>query len=333
MRSKEAGAPCLFGRVRLGYVLVESGRLDAWSRFGKEGLGLHVDRPEPGVLAMRVDDHERRIVVRQGPTEDVVALGWEFDDEEALQSAVARLRDGKLTVKEETGEAASLRGVDRLWSFDGPKHLGFEFFTAPRRTDRPLEMAVSGFVTGASGLGHVAITSRRPEALQAFLEESLDARVSDHIEDRLNGVEMDFTFLRLNERHHSVAIAATRVKRMDPIRTRIHHLNLQAKSLEDVTCAYRRMRQMGFAIANGIGQHPNDREMSFYVASPSGFEVELGWNPIVVDDEARWSPVKYRGISLWGHFPESLTLASKLAQMGRAITSLTRKEYTVGREP
>ena len=56
---------------------------------------------------------------------------------------------------------------------------------------------------------------------------------------------------------------------------------------------------MGFAIANAIGQHPNDRELSFYVASPSGFEVELGWNPIVVTEEAK----RVAARALPGHQP------------------------------
>ena len=44
---------------------------------------------------------------------------------------------------------------------------------------------------------------------------------------------------------------------------------------------------------------------------------------------SRWQPGHYQGISLWGHFPESLTLGAKLGQMGRGLASLTRKEYTV----
>ena len=92
------------------------------------------------------------------------------------------------------------------------------------------------------------------------------------------------------------------------------------------------LAELGFSIANAIGQHPNDRELSFYVASPSGFEIELGWNPIVVHEEAEtgWTPGHYAGISLWGHFPENLTLASRLGQMGRGLASLARKEYVAG---
>ena len=260
------------------------------------------------------------------------AIGWQLHDEHALQRVLKRLRGAQIDVREVGGAEAAERGVERLWAFTGPKRLRFELFTQPLLGPQALQMQASGFVTGAMGLGHFAMTTREPEAALRFFQNTFDARLSDTIEDRLNGVTLELSFLRLNERHHSVALAATRGKRMNPLRTAIHHLNLQAKSLDDVTEAYRRLRGMGYAIANAIGQHPNDRELSFYVASPSGFEVELGWNPIVVTEEAeaRWQPGHYQGISLWGHFPESLTLGSRLGQMGRGLASLTRKEYTVG---
>ncbi|MCU0921166.1 MAG: VOC family protein [Burkholderiaceae bacterium] len=323
-----AAEPSLFGRISLGHVVVQSRKLSDWQRFAHDGLGLQVNAV-PGGLALRIDQHERRIVVEEGPAEDVVAIGWQLHDEHALPLLLKRLRVAAIDVREGRGDEAAARGVERLWVFDGPKRLRFELFTRPLLAAAPT-LRSSGFVTGALGLGHFAMTTREPEAALRFFQQVFDARLSDTIEDKLNGVTLELSFLRLNERHHSVALAATRGQRMNPLRTGIHHLNLQAASLDDVTEAYQRMRKLGFAISNSIGQHPNDREVSFYVASPSGFDVELGWNPIVVSDEAAWQPAHYQGISLWGHFPESLTLGSKLGQMGRGIASLARKEYTVG---
>jgi len=324
--------PSLFGRVSLGYVVVESRKLPEWQRFARDGLGVHAETAAGGVLALRIDEHARRIVVHDGPAEDVIAIGWQLHDEAALQLALARLRSARIEAQEVGGADAAERGVERCWAFDGPKRVRYELFTRPLTSEHALDMKASGFVTGDMGLGHFAMTTREPEATLRFFQTLFDARVSDTIEDKLNGVTLELTFLRVNGRHHSMALAATRGKRMNPLRSAIHHLNLQAKSLDDVTEAYRRMRNMGLPIANAIGQHPNDRELSFYVATPSGFEIELGWNPIVVDDdaEARWKVGHYRGISLWGHFPEGLTLGAKLGQMGRGLASLTRKEYTVG---
>ncbi len=223
------------------------------------------------MIALRIDRHARRLIVRDGPAEDVIALGWQLDDD-ACAAAGARVACGQKASKcrRAAAKQPALRGVERFWAFDGPKRLRFELFTQPLCSDAPLDMQVSGFVTGARGMGHLALTTREPEATLRFFQDVFDARISDTIDDRLNGIDLDMTFLRLNARHHTIATAATRGKRMDPIRTRIHHVNLQASSLDDVTQAYRRLRDLGFAIANGIGQHPNDRELSFYVASPSG---------------------------------------------------------------
>ena len=88
--------------------------------------------------------------------------------------------------------------------------------------------------------------------------------------------------------------------RSTPIRTRVQHLNVQVADLDTMVGAYQRVTALGFHMALGIGQHTNDRELSFYAMTPSGFEWEVGWNPIVVD-ETTWEPTTHQGISIWGH--------------------------------
>ena len=321
----------LFGRTRLGYLMVESQRLDEWHRFAADGLGVHVDRHSPDVLAMRIDAHERRVIVQRGPAEDVVALGWQFDDEASLAIALERLCSLRLAVEEVADGRAELRGVERYWRFVGPKGLASELFVTPRLSAAPLSMRASGFMTGAGGMGHVAIPTRAPESMLKFWQALFDFRWSYRIEQKLYGVQMDLTFLLINERHHTIATAATRGVRMNPLRTQIHHLNFEAASLDDVTEGYVRCRKLGYAIANGIGQHPNDRELSFYVVSPSGFEVEIGWNPVRVD-ESQWQPTVHQGISLWGHRPENLTARARLGRLVRGLRSLARSEHVAGVE-
>ena len=322
----------LFGRVRLGYVLVESRRRDAWRQFGHEGLGLHVDELDSGVLAFRLDTHERRIIVHPGDAEDVVAIGFQVDDEDALAEIAARLRARQVSVTQGSAEEARLRGVHAFSAFEGPRRQVMELFTRPRLSEQPLQQKGGGFVAGASGLGHLAILSQAPEAFEAFWMDIFDARLSDRIEDQIGKQVMDFAFLRLNERHHSIAIASTRGKRMNPIRASVHHFAIEAARFEDVVGAYRRCRKQGWEIANAIGQHPNDKEMSFYVVTPSGFEMELGFDQMRVE-EAHWQPSVHQGISLWGHFKENRSKTGELKQMWRAIRSLGHKEYTIGQAP
>jgi len=72
---KNPSTPSLFGRVSLGYGVVESRKLPEWRRFAQDGLGLHVDSVGDQALAMRIDHHRLRLLVREGAAEDVVAFG------------------------------------------------------------------------------------------------------------------------------------------------------------------------------------------------------------------------------------------------------------------
>lgn len=222
-------------------------------------------------------------------------------------------------------EDAALRGVERLARFAGPKGLVHEVSTRPRLAANPRP---GRFVTGAGGFGHIALTTTTPHQLRAYYDTVFDARLTDLIDETISGVKLKIRFLRVNERHHSVAIAATQRLRVNPVRTRIQHLNVQVAALDDVLASYQRVTELGFRMALSVGQHTNDRELSYYARTPSGFEWEVGWNPIVVD-ESTWQPSTHAGISVWGHTPVGQTVLDKLGQFAAATRSLIRPDDTV----
>ena len=317
---------CVFNRVRMGYAVIESRKTDAWRRLLGEALGMHANALPDQSVSARMDDHERRLLVVPGPSEDLKALGMELADEQALSIVLKRLQKRGIEVKESTTEAAQQRGVQRFWHFTGPKALEIELYCQARLIDTPPRMATSGFVTGDKGFGHVAMSTRRPDQMKQFWREIFDIRHTDDVHYTIDGVPLRFEFMRFNERHHSIAFVYTQKIRLDPIRTRIQHLEVQAASLDDLSAAWERCRALGLSIAMSVGQHANDKAVSFYVATPSGFEIEYGWNPLVVD-EASWQPAVWNRISTWGHRFEGQTLAGRISQLGRGVASLLREEY------
>lgn len=314
----------VFGSVHLGYVVVGSERFTDWRRFGADAIGLHVDELTPDVMRFRLDDHECRFLIERSPVEDVTALGWLVDDHETLDDILARVADAGLPVREGTEQECHLRGVERLWRFPGPKGTVTEVFTRARRSSAPLRMLQSGFVTGASGMGHVAITAKAPEAIRGYYGSVLDARLSDWITDKVGPATLKIRFLRVNERHHSVAIAGVKGLKIDPIRTAVQHVNTQVETLDDLLAAYERVIRHGFRMQWSVGQHTNDRELSFYCVTPSGFEWELGWDPIVVTPEleATWAPRTYDSISIWGHTPIGENVLTQLDRARFGFRSL-----------
>jgi hypothetical protein len=213
--------------------------------------------------------------------------------------------------------------------FPGPNGLAQEVFTKATISDAPLDMRTAGgFVTGEGGIGHVAIAAKKPHQMRGYYSTVFDARLTDYIEETISGIKGKVRFLRVNQRHHSVAIAAVNRLPINPIRTQVQHLNIQVADFDDMLASYQRVKQLGFDMSLGVGQHTNDKELSYYAVTPSGFDWEVGWNPIVVDEKT-WEPTTHQGISIWGHTPEGQTIVDKLAMFKAGAQSLLRREDNV----
>ena len=118
-------------------------------------------------------------------------------------------------------------------------------------------------------------------------------RVTDKFSWGPNGA----VFMRSTARHHSLAYIDLPI----PGGPGLNHFMIEAKSLEDVGRAYDRAMDAHVNIVNSLGQHSNDPMLSFYVQSPSGFNVELGWKGLMVDD-SNWTVRTYTGRGeMWGH--------------------------------
>jgi 2,3-dihydroxybiphenyl 1,2-dioxygenase len=319
----------VFNKVHLGYLVIETEKFAEWRRFGRDAIGMHLDETLPGVMRFRLDDNECRFLLQRGPAEDTTALGWELDDHATFDTIAARITSHGVPLTEGTAEETALRGVERFVRFPGPNGLAQEMYVNARKAAAPLSLGVGGgFVTGVDGMGHVAIATKKPQQMRGYYNSVFDARLSDYIEETINGLKFKIRFLRVNERHHTIAIASMNLLPLNPIRTKVQHCNVQVADLNDMTLAYQRVKQLGFDMTLSVGQHTNDKELSFYAMTPSGFEWELGWNPIVVD-ESTWEPTTHQGISIWGHTPEGQTIVDLLAQFKSSARSALRREDMV----
>ena len=73
--------------------------------------------------------------------------------------------------------------------------------------------------------------------------------------------------------------------------------------MDEVGLAFDRAVKAGVPIMQTIGRHPNDRMLSFYAKTPSGFQFEFGWGGREVDDATWQEGSVYDRISDWGHHP------------------------------
>ncbi|MBX9609352.1 MAG: VOC family protein [Gammaproteobacteria bacterium] len=286
--------------LKVGYLGFEVSDLAAWERLGGL-LGLGVAQHD-GISCLLVDDYARRVQLLEGPGDDLVYMGWEAADLAEFDAVRARLDAAGVPWTEGDAAGARQRGVQRYLAFRDPDGLPLEVALDLERLATPpvSELVPGGFVTGDAGLGHIAAPSSDYRASSDFLRAVLDARVSDYIFHPLApNLTADCVFLHTGPRHHSIAYA----QMPGPAPKRLHHFMLEAASIVDVGRAYDRLRAAGEELTMQLGQHPNDRMVSFYVRTPSGFSLELGWGGVRVDDDATWQIAEYHNFSLWGHQP------------------------------
>jgi 3,4-dihydroxy-9,10-secoandrosta-1,3,5(10)-triene-9,17-dione 4,5-dioxygenase len=75
---------------------------------------------------------------------------------------------------------------------------------------------------------------------------------------------------------------------------------VEAKKLDDVGLALDRAQKTGAHISSSLGKHTNDHMVSFYVRSPTGFDVEFGYGGLQ-PDWATFAPTVTQEADFWGH--------------------------------
>lgn len=286
----------------LGYAIFRVSDLQKWKTFAVDIIGFQVARrDDQRVLPLRMDELEQRIVLEQGDGDDLIAAGWELESEEALETYVRELRARGAKVEEGGRELAAQRKVAQLYVLADPNGFQHEFFYGPALapSSHPFQSTLipHGFKTGPLGLGHILPAARDYDQSYAFYTNLLGLKLSDHIVTEVapgHWVRATF-FHAASGRHHSLATAAI------PNQPRVlNHFMVEVNDMNDVGLAYERCLAANVPVVRTLGHHPNDQMFSFYVQTPSGFAVEIGWNGVVIDD-AVWVPTTYPHFSDWGH--------------------------------
>lgn len=284
----------------LSYAGVEVTDLPAWERFATEFLGMPSTRDGDGRLLLRMDERTYRFDLRGGTTDRLLWLGWEVSTRADLLAAVAELEAAGVAITAGSTDEAKERGVIEFAVFHDPAGNRNELFYGQQADFRPLvpTRPMTGYLTGELGIGHAVLGVENYRDCFDFYVNTLGFRVSDTFKNFI-------AFLHCNPRHHSLALVETD-------KPGLRHIMLETKSIDDVGMAMDIAAKGGY-LTRTLGRHTNDKAVSFYVETPSGWEIEYGWSGLQVDDEV-WIVRQLVGpTSLWGHDTvgdrERLTLA------------------------
>lgn len=284
----------------LAYVVAETTDLARWKTYAEGVLGMMTGAAPDGGLYVKMDERQFRIAVQRGARDAYVASGWEVLDQAAFEAGVAALQQAGVTYAHGDAALCQRRCVQQLVAFADPSgnrhELVWGFKSDFVRFASPA--GVSRFVTGEIGLGHAVLPAPAFEDTARFVREVMGFGLSDVFNFQPAGPAgptLPIHFMHCNNgRHHSLAIAGF------PVESGCVHIMVEVENMAEVGRAIDRMAAHGVALTATLGQHTNDRMTSFYMRSPSNFDIEFGYGGAVCD----WRQHivhEFTKVSLWGH--------------------------------
>ncbi|MBR9912973.1 MAG: biphenyl 2,3-dioxygenase [Gammaproteobacteria bacterium] len=289
----------------LGYIGVYSSDLAQWAEYGTQVLGMenvtpHID-DNTGNLYLKMDERPWRLLVIPSEQDRFGFCGWECNSAQALQDTVDRLRSAGVEVAEASAGETALRRVQRLVKFRDPtgnQHEAYWGVVADfRRLVSPV--GVRSFVTGKLGMGHVVLPAPDFDITVGFFRDVLGFGLSDLMNIRFTDDPAEpnkrLWFMHCNSRHHSLGLFEM------PHPAGCVHLMLEVENIDEVgRCEDRRIAH-GVPLSATLGRHANDQMVSFYMKSPSNFDIEYGAEGLCVDNWDNYSNFESTVPSYWGH--------------------------------
>ena len=275
----------------LSYIGVNSDKLEDWSDYSEKCLGMQrVDRGK-GALSFRMDDHKQRIAITGDTGDSLAFVGFEVDNKDDLQTYAAKLETNGIKVNIGNSSYSDKRFVEELIHFNDPQGNRVEMVYNPMKDTEPFKPSrpISGFKTGALGMGHVVLHVKDFNKVVPFYRDILGFKISDY-----SNTPISLCFFHINGRHHSLALFGSG-------KIGFHHFMVEYNSLDDVGQGYDLVQYKDNAIAYTMGRHTNDYMTSFYSITPSGFFVENGWGGRIIDPSTWKSHETFEGPSFWGH--------------------------------
>ncbi len=275
----------------LSYIGVNSDKIEDWSDYSEKYLGMQrVDRGK-GTLSFRMDDHKQRLAITGDTGDSLAFIGWEVEKKQDLQTYAAKLENNNVPVTLGNSSYSDKRFVEELIHFNDPQGNRVELVYKPMKDTNPFKPArpISGFKTGALGMGHVVLHVKDFDSVVPFYKNLLGFKISDY-----SHTPISLCFFHVNGRHHSMALFGSG-------KLGFHHFMVEYNNLDDVGQGYDLLQYKDNAIAYTMGRHTNDYMTSFYSITPSGFFVENGWGGRIIDPNT-WQPIEtFEGPSFWGH--------------------------------
>ena len=271
----------------LSYVLIETTDLQEWADYAHNVVGLmrNDSLSDENNLYLRMDDKSFRFHVTTGQAKRFIAAGFNLKDRAAFEQAKEELSNANISFEDFTEKMIQARCVTAGISLQDPAGNLLELSYGALDEKEPFlsPQDIKGFVTKGLGFGHVVFAAPNLELSHSFYINVLGFGDSDYMNFPMgpapDAPEIKLNFMHCdNPRHHTVALFESPIPPSGLI-----HTMVEVNNIDEVGYGLDRAMQNKIHISSSLGRHSNDMMVSFYMQTPSGFDLEFGYDGWQVD--------------------------------------------------
>lgn len=260
--------------TELGYLGLGVSDMAAWKTFATNILALEIAEGASDTFCqLRADYWSRRIDLVADGSDNIAYFGLRVAGREEFAEMQEQLRAARIAFRVGTDAEAVERKVTELLKLQDPDGYNVEIFHGPCvERDKPFHPGrrMHGkFVLGKAGLGHIVLGQKDVEAAYQFYK-ALGMRGDVEYPNLAGGVKNGPTFMSCCERDHTIAFGMGGEHRL-------YHFSLQYEKFDDFGLTYDIAMRSGVGFFFHPGRHSNDNMVTFYIHTPSGWLMEMGW--------------------------------------------------------
>ncbi len=263
------------GLTELGYVRYGVSDLAEWRTFVETVLGLEIVKEgNDQQLFLRSDMHHHRFELVEDGSDDLLTSGFRVAGAEEFVQIQHTLSAAGVSFDIGSRELAAERHVLELISLEDPAGNPMEIFHGPRvdahKPFHPSRPMFGRFVTGEGGAGHMILKHAGLDQTYEFYRRLGMRGGVEYKFPRPDGGHTDVLFMHCNSRDHTLAFGV-------PTTKRVNHLMIEVDNLDDVFLTYEKVEASDYPVVITPGKHANDHMFSFYMGTPSGWQIEIGF--------------------------------------------------------
>ena len=288
----------------LSYVLIETTDLQEWADYAENVVGLMKNESlsDADNLFLRMDKKSFRFHITTGDSKRYLAAGFSLSDKESFEQAKKELINGNISFENLSDDVIASRCVADGISLQDPAGNALELSYGSLESSEPFSSPqdIQGFVTEGLGFGHVVFAAPELEVAHRFYIDTLGFGDSDYMNFPMgpapDAPEVKLNFMHCdNPRHHTVALYESPIPPSGLI-----HTMVEVNNIDEVGHGLDRAMQNNVHISSSLGRHSNDMMVSFYMQTPSGFDLEFGYDGWQVDWPT-FTKQESKMPRFWGH--------------------------------